>query len=238
MPHAPPVLGRWDNLTPGRRQPCDPETLAQTLEAGIRKNLLVTAEKQLLEQTIKGTLEVLVELLGILAPISFGRAQTMAELTQCVARDLAMPTPWVLGSASILSQIGILIVPDSLVAKLHTGGFFNSKEREIAYRVPEIGSNLLKRIPLLEQVAEAIYYVNNSPLKEGAFHYTLPNPVREFRTVYNAPCGTGKFHKPGYVPTRIDVAVCQVPTGTPDRPEAGQGPEGRTQDSNTIFPRE
>ena len=38
--------------------------------------------------------------------------------------------------------------------------------------------------------------------------------MREFRTVYNAPCGTGKFRKPGYVPTRIDIAVCQVPTGT------------------------
>jgi hypothetical protein len=38
--------------------------------------------------------------------------------------------------------------------------------------------------------------------------------MREFRTVYNAPCRTGKFSKPGYVPTRVDVAVCQVPTGT------------------------
>ncbi len=38
--------------------------------------------------------------------------------------------------------------------------------------------------------------------------------MREFRTVYNAPCRTGKSSKPGYVPTRIDVAVCQVPTGT------------------------
>jgi hypothetical protein len=38
--------------------------------------------------------------------------------------------------------------------------------------------------------------------------------MREFRTVYNAPCGTGKHRKPGYVPTRVDVAVCQIPTGT------------------------
>jgi hypothetical protein len=56
--------------------------------------------------------------------------------------------------------------------------------------------------------------VNNPFLKEGAFHYTRSSPMREFRTVYNAPCRTGKSSKPGYVPTRIDVAVCQVPTGT------------------------
>jgi len=157
-------------------KPCDPETLAQALEAGIRQYELVTAEKQLLEQTLKGTLEVLVELLSILDPISFGRAQTMGELAEGVARDLAMPTPWVLGIASILSQIGILTVPDALVTKLHTGGFLNSNEREIANRVPEIGSNLLKRIPRLEQVAEAIYYMNKNFNGTGFPADTLKGP--------------------------------------------------------------
>lgn len=143
-------------------KPCDSELLALTLDAGIRQHQLVTAEKQLLERTLKGTLEVLVELLSILDPISFGRAQTLGALAEGVARDLAMPDPWVLGIASILSQIGILTVPDALVTKLHTGGFLNSEEREIANRVPEIGSNLLKRIPRLEQVAEAIYYMSKN----------------------------------------------------------------------------
>jgi len=143
-------------------KPCDPERLASALEAGIRQHELVTAEKQLLEQTLKGTLEMLVELLSILDPISFGRAQTMAALAEGMARDLAMPAPWVLGIASILCQIGILTVPDTLVAKLHTGGFLNSNERAIANRVPEIGSNLLRRIPRLEQVAESIFYINKN----------------------------------------------------------------------------
>ena len=143
-------------------KPCDSELLARTLEAGIRQHELITAEKQLLEQTLKGTLEMLVELLSILDPISFGRAQTMAALAEGVARDLAMPAPWVLGIASILSQIGILTVPDALVSKIHTGGFLNSNERGIANRVPEIGSNLLRHIPRLEQVAEAIFYMNKN----------------------------------------------------------------------------
>jgi response regulator RpfG family c-di-GMP phosphodiesterase len=143
-------------------KPCASEALALALEAGIRQHQLVTAEKQLLEQTLKGTLELLVELLSILDPISFGRAQTMAALAEGVARDLAMPAPWVLGIASILSQIGILTVPDALVSKLHTGGFLSSAEREVAGRVPEIGFNLLRRIPRLEQVAEAIHYMNKN----------------------------------------------------------------------------
>ena len=143
-------------------KPCDSELLAQALQAGIRQHQLITAEKQLLEQTLKGSLEMLVELLSILDPISFGRAQTMAELAEGMARELAMPEPWVLGIASILSQIGILTVPDALISKIHTGGFLTSAEREVANRVPEIGSNLLRHIPRLEQVAEAIYYMNKN----------------------------------------------------------------------------
>lgn len=143
-------------------KPCGSELLAATLEAGIRHYQLVTAEQQLLEQTLKGSLQMLVELLSILDPISFGRAQTMAALAEGIARDLAMPDPWVLGIASILSQIGILTVPTALVTKIHTGGFLNSNEREIANRVPEIGSNLLRHIPRLEQVAEAIFYMNKN----------------------------------------------------------------------------
>jgi response regulator RpfG family c-di-GMP phosphodiesterase len=143
-------------------KPCDSELLAQALEAGIRQHQLVTAEKELLERTLKGSLAMLVELLGIVDPISFGRAQTMAALAEAVARDLAMPEPWILGIASILSQIGVLTVPDTLVSKIHTGGFLNSQEREIANRVPEIGSNLLRHIPRLEPVAEAILYMNKN----------------------------------------------------------------------------
>jgi CheY-like chemotaxis protein len=57
-------------------KPCDSELLVQTLEAGIRQYELVTAEMQLLDQTLKGTLEMLVELLSLLDPRSFGRTQT------------------------------------------------------------------------------------------------------------------------------------------------------------------
>jgi len=143
-------------------KPCEAGVLVQALEAGIRQYQLVTAERQLLEQTLKGALAMLVELLGLLDPVSFGRAQAMAALAEATARELDLAEPWVLGIAATLSQIGILTVPAPLVAKLRTGRFLSGGEREIANRVPEIGSNLLRHIPRLEQVAEAILYMNKN----------------------------------------------------------------------------
>jgi response regulator RpfG family c-di-GMP phosphodiesterase len=143
-------------------KPCDSELLAKTLDLAIRQHHLITAEKALLEDTLKGAIKMLVELLSCLDPISFGRAQAMAGHAEAIGRELGMANAWVLGIASILSQIGILTVPEGLATKLHTGTFLNSAERELANRIPEIGADLIRNIPRLEEVAEAVLYMNKN----------------------------------------------------------------------------
>jgi hypothetical protein len=86
----------------------------------------------------------------------------MAKQAEAIAQELGMPNPWVLGIASILSQIGILTVPEGVSTKLQTGAFLNSHERELANRIPEIGADLIRNIPRLEEVAEAVLYMNKN----------------------------------------------------------------------------
>lgn len=143
-------------------KPCDSETLAATLEAALTQHRLLTAEKELLEQTLKGSIQMMVELLSLLDPASFGRAQTMSALAEEIARRLEMPNAWSLGVASVLSQIGVLTVPASVVGKLRRGAFLNTAEREIAQSVPEIGSNLIRHIPRLGGAADSIQYMNKN----------------------------------------------------------------------------
>ena len=143
-------------------KPCESEILAQTLDQAIRQHELITAEKSLLENTLKGAIRMLVELLSCLDPISFGRAQAMAAHAEGIAQEMGMENPWALGVASILSQIGILTLPEGVSTKIHTGAFLNSNERELANRIPEIGADLIKHIPRLEEVAEAVLYMNKN----------------------------------------------------------------------------
>jgi response regulator RpfG family c-di-GMP phosphodiesterase len=143
-------------------KPCDPELLAATLEAALTQYRLAAGEKELLEKTLKGSIQMMVELLSLLDPGSFGRAQSMSVLAEEVATRLQMPNAWSMGVASVLSQIGVLTVPASVLAKLRGGAFLNTAEREIAQSVPEIGSNLIRHIPRLEDVAEAILYMNKN----------------------------------------------------------------------------
>ncbi len=143
-------------------KPCDSELLSQTLDSAVRQHQLITAEKSLLEDTLKGAIRMLVELLSCLDPISFGRAQAMAAHAEAIALEMGMENPWVLGIASILSQIGILTVPEGVATKLQTGAFLTSAERELANRIPEIGADLIRNIPRLEEVAEAVLYMNKN----------------------------------------------------------------------------
>ena len=143
-------------------KPCDSEVLSQTLDLAIRQHQLITAEKALVEDTLKGVIKMLVELLSCLDPISFGRAQSMSAHAEAIATELHMSKPWVLGIASILSQIGILTVPEGVATKIQTGTFLNTTERELANRIPEIGADLIRHIPRLEDVAEAVRYMHKN----------------------------------------------------------------------------
>jgi HD-GYP domain-containing protein (c-di-GMP phosphodiesterase class II) len=73
-----------------------------------------------------------------------------------------MEQPWTVSLAAVLSQIGALTVPVTLLGKARSGGLLNQAEREVLTRVPEIGSNLLRHIPRLEKVAEIILYMNKN----------------------------------------------------------------------------
>src|SRR5438132_13303250 len=55
-------------------KPCAPELLARTVAAGIEQYRLVTAEKELLEQTLRGPVTVLTEVLELANPKAFDRA--------------------------------------------------------------------------------------------------------------------------------------------------------------------
>jgi len=143
-------------------KPCDSDALVQVLQQAIRQHELITAERTLLEQTLKGTVHMLVDLLSFLDPVSFGKAQATGNLAEGVAREVGMDNPWVLGIASILSQIGILTLPAEVAAKLQSGGALTGEEQGLADRVPQIGAELIGNIPRMEEVADSVRYMHKN----------------------------------------------------------------------------
>jgi len=156
-------------------KPCDPETLALSLEAGIKQHQLVTAEKELVEGTLKGTLDLLVELLSIADPGAFSRAQALAPLAQKLAAVLALESAWVVGVAATLSQIGALTIPPGILGRVQAGEPVTEQERATVLRLPEISSGLIHHIPRMDAVAAAIRFMHKNYNGTGL----PPGPQRE-----------------------------------------------------------
>lgn len=55
-------------------KPCEPEQLVRACIAALAQHRLITAERVLLEQTLRGSVNALVEMLSLASPAAFGRA--------------------------------------------------------------------------------------------------------------------------------------------------------------------
>jgi response regulator RpfG family c-di-GMP phosphodiesterase len=139
-------------------KPCSPDELAAALDAGIAQHALLCAERDLLENTLNGTIAVLTDILSVVAPESFGRAVRLRDAMGLLARHLKLEQPYTYELAAMLAPIGLVAVPPSVVAAVRSGRALSSAERTMLSRVPELGSKLLQRIPRMETVAEIVRY--------------------------------------------------------------------------------
>ncbi|MEP0765697.1 MAG: response regulator [Fimbriimonadia bacterium] len=139
-------------------KPCSSDELAAALFAGIEQHRLVTAERELLQRTLSGTIKILIDILSMLSPDVFGRAQLLRANVRTLARALLGSSSWDIELAAMLSQIGLVSVPPALLIRSRGREELTAAEQEVLNRVPEVGRDLLANIPRLEEVAQIILY--------------------------------------------------------------------------------
>ncbi|MCL4693649.1 MAG: response regulator [Candidatus Hydrogenedentes bacterium] len=137
-------------------KPCPPEVLKRAIFAGIEQWRLVRAEKELLEKTLKGSVRVLIDLLELLNPAAFGRANRARHVVRHIGHELNLPNLWQFELAALLSQIGFVTVPPSILELYCSGQPLAPHEKEMLDAHPRIGAELLINIPRMEPIAEMI----------------------------------------------------------------------------------
>lgn len=137
-------------------KPCPPETLTATLTAALEQHRLITAERELLEKTLNGSVSLLTEMLSVLDPVHFGRCQQLREQVRAVVPKLGLGNGWEIEMAAMLHGIGRITLPPQVVARARTDGPLTDAERLMLRRLPETGSALLAHIPRLEPVARIV----------------------------------------------------------------------------------
>jgi response regulator RpfG family c-di-GMP phosphodiesterase len=148
-------------------KPCSAQHMKRVLEDALRQYRLVTAEKQLLEQTLSGSIKVLTELLALVNPDAFGRANRIHRLVRQIALHLGVTKTWEMENAALLSQIGCMLLPSMAIQRIIQGESLDGEMQQVYDMHPTIAADLLSHIPRLENVREVILYQENTMTGRG-----------------------------------------------------------------------
>lgn len=139
-------------------KPCPPEQLAAGIDEAIEQFRLVTAERELLQKTLAGSVKVLIDVLSMIDPDAFGKATKMREWGRAMATQMMLPRAWQLDMGIMLSRIGSAAIPAEIQTKMKTGQDLTAMEQAMVSEIPETGKNWIANIPRLQPVANIVYY--------------------------------------------------------------------------------
>lgn len=139
-------------------KPCSTAMLATSLALAVRQHKLITAEKELLSETVKGSITVMAELLSLANATAFSSGYRIKPMVKQIAKDLKLAGLWQYEVAALMSQIGCITLPGDVLHKLHAGISLTAEELEMYENHPKVGSKLIRKIPRLEKVASMIEY--------------------------------------------------------------------------------
>ena len=137
-------------------KPCPPEVIAEAIDTGLEQFRLKTVERELLQQTLTGAVQVLTEVLSLVNPVAFSRGSRVQNYAEQIASKLGREDAWEIKLAAMLSQIGCVALPQDTLARHEAGQELTAAEQEMLTSHPEVAGRLLRRIPRLERVADMV----------------------------------------------------------------------------------
>ena len=141
-------------------KPCSPESVQAALDDAIEQYHLQTVEKNLMDQTVKGVIGLLAELLSQLKPQVFSYGLRSKEYIRYLISHYALSSGWEFEIAAMMSELGAVSLDNSTLKKVYFGGVLDISEQEEVGKVANLSAGLIERIPRLENVAQMIQRQN------------------------------------------------------------------------------
>ena len=137
-------------------KPCPQDLLVKALDAALEQHRMCVAEKDVLRETLMGTVTVLMEILGAIQPLAFGRAARLRQCVRALATELKAGELWPFEAAAMLSQIGCISVQPEVLEKYYAGKDLSEEELNLMHSHGQFGRRLLHGIPRLSSVSRMI----------------------------------------------------------------------------------
>jgi len=156
-------------------KPCDKDHMGKALTAALLQYRLVTAEKELLENTLMGSIKVLTDVLSLASPAAFGRSMRIRGYVQQLVKSLGLEAPWRFEAAAMLSQLGCITLDPETIDAAYCGRKLAPEEQARFNQHPTVAKDLLKNIPRLEPIAWMIGEQGSRP--PGSHGTEMPESI-------------------------------------------------------------
>jgi len=137
-------------------KPCDTDILVKTVNASIKQYRLVTAEKELLRGTLRGSVKLLTDILALVTPEAFGRTERIKQIVLGTATEAKLDNPWRYELAAMLSMIGYISVDPEILDKKFNNEELTPEEEQMLTMHSAVATGLLANIPRMQEVIDAI----------------------------------------------------------------------------------
>jgi hypothetical protein len=127
--------------------------LEKNLNSALQHHRTLHAEKDLLEQTLRGSMEVMVDLLSLVEAHSIGQSLSIYSTIRTMLEESPLGNKWEFEMAGLLSSIGYISVPSEILQKARHGEELSAAEHKLYDSHATVAARFLVRIPRLELVA-------------------------------------------------------------------------------------
>jgi len=113
-------------------------------------------ERELLERTLNGAVKALSDLAHLTSPTLTERSGALRSMMVHMSAQMRLPDSWQYELAAMLCLIGCITLPSDAFEHAYVADKASAEEERMYRSHPDVGYQLLSRIPRLENVAEMI----------------------------------------------------------------------------------
>jgi CheY-like chemotaxis protein len=148
-------------------KPCERADLLRALTAAAEEHRLRRSERELLEGTVAGSLQLASEVLSLAAPLAAQQGSEAQRLVEAIARHTGHRLTWEERTTAALACLGMVALPPDLLQRLASRRTLSADETAQLEEGPELAAGLVRHLPRLSGVAEHLEALGAVPGTEA-----------------------------------------------------------------------
>ena len=122
--------------------------LAGSIQEGLEHYRLLVREKKLLERSLAGSIKLLADVVSLRDQSAADNSRKVSGWANILLPHIPEISKGELDFAIMLAPLGNMFVPAEVLVRQSQGDALSEKDLAVLAKAPEIGSNLLRNIPM------------------------------------------------------------------------------------------